>query len=723
MSYEQGSKGGLRDLERSLTEDRQIPGSPGEVDGFREMLFALSAGLISMPAAEMGREIARGLALVGKFFGFEWVFVAQLRCHESEIVFTDSYTDAALALRSISVENIQWFLSEMVHRDTLLMTSLPDQLPEGAKAERDFCVMNSVRSCLILKLPSLKGGESAQSLLLLLSLREAVPWTAELIRLLNHFGEILANALERKRAADRGEEVLLFERLLSEVSAAYITLPGNEFEKVIKNDLARIGQLLLVDRCVLQIRHRDGEFSTADSCYVWDSEGKEGPLSLEHMEARDPKFREWVRNQLLKSVCGQFPNIDSIPEEAAILKHALLALGVKSFLALPVFCSGSPQLVLVIATTRFHRTWPEELIPRLRLFAEAFANALVRKRTEEKLRTALSEISQLKDRIEADYVYLREEIKLVNSFSDIVGKSDALRRILTKAEQVACTDATVLILGETGTGKGLIARAIHNVSKRKDRPFMQVNCAALTPSLIETELFGHEKGAFTGAETRRIGRFEAARGTTLFLDEVGDLPLDLQPKLLRVLHDGEFERVGGSVTIKTDVRVITATNRNLEAEVKAGRFRRDLWYRLATFPILVPPLRERAEDIPLFVSWFVDKYAKKMGRHFDRIPQKTIRALQSYAWPGNVRELENIIERAAITSLDGTLRVELPTTDSSRPLEEKETLEEIEREHILKVVRETSWKISGPNGAAQRLGLNHSTLRSRMKKLNIERPL
>jgi transcriptional regulator with GAF, ATPase, and Fis domain len=252
---------------------------------------------------------------------------------------------------------------------------------------------------------------------------------------------------------------------------------------------------------------------------------------------------------------------------------------------------------------------------------------------------------------------------------------------------------------------------------------MQINCAALTPSLIESELFGHEKGAFTGAMARRIGRFEAAHGTTLFLDEIGDLPLELQPKLLRVLQDGEFERVGGSNTVKTDVRVIAATNRDLELEVEEGRFRRDLWYRLSIFPISIPPLRERLDDIPLFVSSFVKKYGNWMGKQFDVLPIKTVKALQGYPWPGNIRELENLIERAVITSPDGNLQVELPVTPPSRIHgDTRRTLEELERDHILKVLGETNWTIEGPNGAARRLGLKPSTLRFRARKLDIKRP-
>ncbi|HEX9911465.1 MAG TPA: sigma 54-interacting transcriptional regulator, partial [Desulfatiglandales bacterium] len=388
---------------------------------------------------------------------------------------------------------------------------------------------------------------------------------------------------------------------------------------------------------------------------------------------------------------------------------------------IPITLEGSTAGAFTVVTTRHHRTWSDDLIPRLRLFGEVFINAIARKRSEERLREALSEIRKLKDRIEADYVYLREEIKLEHDFCDIVGKSDALKKILLKVRQVAPTNATVLILGETGTGKGLIARAIHNASARKERPLIQVNCAALAGSLIESELFGHEKGAFTGAQANREGRFELANGTTLFLDEIGDLPIELQPKLLRVLHEGEFERVGGSTTIKTDVRIIAATNKDLEKEVEAGRFRRDLWYRLSVFPIHVPPLRERLQDIPVFVDFFLDRYGKWIGKKFDMVDQKTLKGLQAYSWPGNIRELENLIERAVITSSAGVLQIDVPR-DRAVPKTRNGTLEEIERSYILEVLNDTYWRINGPNGAASRLGLNPSTLRSRMKNLDISRP-
>ncbi len=344
-------------------------------------------------------------------------------------------------------------------------------------------------------------------------------------------------------------------------------------------------------------------------------------------------------------------------------------------------------------------------------------------KTEKKLQQSLAEIQQLKEQLQAENIYLREEIKLEHNFEEIIGQSHLIQYLLFKVEQVASTDMTVLILGETGTGKELIARAIHHTSPRKERPLVKVNCAVLPAHLIESELFGHEKGAFTGAQARQIGRFELAQGSSIFLDEIGELPLELQAKLLRVLQDGEFERLGNPRTIKTDARIIAATNRDLKAEAQAGRFRRDLYYRLNKYPLSVPPLRERREDIPLLVQAFVQKFSKKLGKQVEMIPQHTLHTLQQYAWPGNVRELENLIERAMIMTLDNTLRIEFPETSktSDSTVNTNKTLEEVERDYILRILAVTNWKINGEDGAAHMLGLHPSTLRSRLKKLRIRR--
>lgn len=349
-----------------------------------------------------------------------------------------------------------------------------------------------------------------------------------------------------------------------------------------------------------------------------------------------------------------------------------------------------------------------------------------RKQAEIMLRSAYTEIEQLKNQLEAESAYLQDEIKLEHNFENIIGNSDALKYVLYRVAEVAPTDAHVLIMGETGTGKELIARAIHNLSSRSKRALLKVNCAALPASVIESELFGHEKGAFTGADVRRVGRFQLADGATLFLDEISEIPLELQSKLLQVLQDGEFEPLGSSKTLRVDVRIIAASNRDLEDEVNHGRFRRDLFYRINVFPFTVPPLRHRKEDIPLLVKWFVDRFNRKMDKNITSIPKALIRHLQAYDWPGNVRELENVIERAVITSKDSILKLTDNLVISAKVRSRaklKETLTEVERAQILNTLENTGWKIEGTNGAAGVLGLAPSTLRDRIKKLGIRHPM
>ena len=348
-----------------------------------------------------------------------------------------------------------------------------------------------------------------------------------------------------------------------------------------------------------------------------------------------------------------------------------------------------------------------------------------RRRAEESLRGTYAEIKRLKDRLEAENLYLQQEVDREFNFGEIIGQSTVLSLVFSKVEQVAPMNATVLLLGETGTGKGVVARAIHSSSARKDRPLITVNCTTLPATLVESELFGREKGAYTGSDARQIGRFELADGGTIFLDEIGEIPLELQSKLLRVIQDGEFERLGSPRTIKIDVRIIAASNRDLVEEIKNGRFREDLFYRLNVFPITMPPLRQRKEDIPLLVNHFVAKFNQKIGKRIESVSKDTLNTLVEYHWPGNVRELESIIERAVITSQGTALQV-LDRFDtfrkSGKPAgQDVKALVELEHDHILQVLKRTGWRIEGKNGAAVLLGINPSTLRARMRKYGILR--
>jgi PAS domain S-box-containing protein len=350
-----------------------------------------------------------------------------------------------------------------------------------------------------------------------------------------------------------------------------------------------------------------------------------------------------------------------------------------------------------------------------------------RKESQLELQRAYEEIRALKDRLEAENTYYREEIRSAEGPSELIGHSDALKYVIYRIRQVAPSDTTVLIQGETGTGKELVADAIHQLSARADRPLVKVNCAALPQGLAESELFGHEKGAFTGAQSQRKGRFELADGATLFLDEVGELPPEVQAKLLRVLQDGQFERVGGTRTLKVAARVIAATNRDLRQEVAAGRFREDLWYRLNVFPITVPTLRQRGDDIPTLAQSFVERTCKRLARPPLAVPQSVMKALAAYPWPGNVRELQNVVERAVLVSDGETLRladelVATPLPGAARSPGRLQSLIEVETEHIRSVLEATDWKVEGRGGAAEILGMNPSTLRARLRKLNIQRP-
>jgi formate hydrogenlyase transcriptional activator len=385
--------------------------------------------------------------------------------------------------------------------------------------------------------------------------------------------------------------------------------------------------------------------------------------------------------------------------------------GLKCFCILPLFTSTRDLGTLALgalAEDSFRQEDVDLLAQVANQIAIAVENAL-----------AYREIAELKNKLAEEKLYLEEEIRTEHNFEEVIGESLALKRALSQAETVAPTDSTVLILGETGTGKEMVARAIHDLSRRREGTFVKINCAAIPTGLLESELFGHEKGAFTGAIAQKIGRFELAHHGTLFLDEVGDIPLDLQPKLLRVLQEREFERLGATRTIRVDVRVVAATNRNLASMVEEDLFRRDLYYRLNVFPILIPPLRERREDVTLLVRYFVQKYARLMDRRIETMSAEEMDALTRYHWPGNVRELENLIERSVILSPGLELRVPLAELKQPSQAASNLTLQGAEREHIVRVLRETNWVVGGPRGAAARLGLKRTTLQSKMRKLGI----
>lgn len=509
------------------------------------------------------------------------------------------------------------------------------------------------------------------------------------------------------------EQRLHFEEFISEFSAKFVNLDSAEVDNWIDQGLKQVVEFLGVDRSSLL------QFSGAnEALVVTHSYSKPGCSPIPKMTDVKGSSFPWISPKVLQGEIVCSSSLDEFPPEAGVDRDSLAALNMKSYIIVPLSIGGSVQYVLSAGALKLEKSWPPEMVSRLRLIGEILVNALDRKKREEELHRTLDEIHQLKEQAEAENIYLRESMSLECGSDEIVGQSPAIQKVLAQIKKVAPTDATILLEGETGVGKEVVARLIHKLSARKNRVMVVVNCAALPATLIESELFGRESGAYTGALSKQIGRFEIADGSTILLDEIGELSPELQTKLLRVLQEGEFERLGSPKKIKVDVRVIAATNRDLTEEARTGNFRKDLYYRLRVFPIYVPPLRERQEDIPLLVQVFVNEFAKKMGKNIQTISRKSMEALQRYPWTGNIRELRNVVEYAMIINSGSKLNIPLPqeTAVTDSPLQ---TLEEIEKQHILKVLEQTNWRIKGDYGAAEILGLNPSTLYFKLKKMNI----
>lgn len=506
---------------------------------------------------------------------------------------------------------------------------------------------------------------------------------------------------------------MTFEELVSDLSARFISIPADDVDVEIQQALTRVREYFGVDTCALFKTWDDKQ--GCESSHYSAAPGISLPEIIKLSRSKLPYTIKRIIDEQLVNVVE---SLSKLPPEAAVDAQTRMEMGIKSALAIPILIEGSCTHVITMQTFSKERTWPLESIPRLRVMGEVFVNALKRQQMERDLRSRFNEIQQLKQRLEDENYYLRTETRMLFDKTPIIGQSDSLKRTLARAQQVAPTDSTVLIQGETGTGKELIAQSIHSLSRYKDRLMVKVNCSALPGALIENELFGREKGAYTGALTKQIGRFELANGSTIFLDEVAELPLKLQAKLLRVLESGEFERLGAPRTIRVNVRLIAATNRDLTEAVEKGKFREDLFYRLNVFPIQVPPLRERPEDILILARSFVSEFASRMGKRPRAISQKTGEEMKRYSWPGNIRELRNVIEQAVIISDDDLLEVVLPRARTTAQTSSV-TLEEAEYRHILGALQKCEWRIKGTRGAADLLGLKPSTLYAKMEKLGI----
>jgi transcriptional regulator with GAF, ATPase, and Fis domain len=509
-----------------------------------------------------------------------------------------------------------------------------------------------------------------------------------------------------------------FRSLLADLSTRFSGVAPEQVDGEVGRALSQLVEFLGTDRSsLLQILPEDGALAISHS---WAKPG----VTAAAVATRVSGEFDWYYGSLR---AGETLRFDRLPEELpidALAERAYVTqLPMLSHVAVPLMVGGRWVCALLTATAKTYRFWTDVDIERIRIIGQVLANAVYRRNIECELRDSLSEVRRLQERLEAENQYLRGAIEDEAGFEEIAGKSRAIRETLALVAQVAPAPTTVLLLGETGTGKELLAHAIHARSRRSARPLIKVNCAALPASLIESELFGHEKGAFTGASSAKAGRFELADGGTLFLDEIGEIPAEIQVKLLRVLQDGEFERVGAVRSRKVDVRIVAATNRDLETAMAKGEFRADLYYRLSAFPIRLPPLRDRREDIPILVWELIHRGQAELDRRIERVPDSAMQALMRYSWPGNIRELGNVIERAMILSPGPVLQLDAAFAGAAARVQPVERRDDVERAHFLRVLECSQWRISGTGNAAEILGMRPSTLRSRLKKLGVERPL
>ena len=635
---------------------------------FETLLAEISARFVNLPADQIDGEIEEAQRRVCECLGLDLSGLWQWSVETPRLItLTHLYRPLGgppLPERMHANEYFPWCLQQLAAGKVVAVST--EEVPAEAARDREVWRHYGIKSTLAFPLSA--GGEPLIGGLSFNTVREERTWPEALVRRLQLVAQIFTNALLRKRAdqALRDSEARL--------SLAAASADARVWELEVST-----GRIWTTERGRQFYGLAPGEELTFERF-----------LSLVH-----PEDRERTRESVAKTMqSGQ---------DLSLEYRIALPQGNFSWITSRgrPYCKSSGE--------------PERLMGVSIDISE-------RKRLEEELHGRLREIEALRKHLEQDNISLREEVRLLSPHAEIVAKSPAMRQVLARVEQVAPTGSTVLLTGETGTGKEVIARAIHDLSRRKARPLVTVNCASLPPTLIESELFGREKGAFTGAMSRMVGRFEVADGSTLFLDEISDLPLELQVKLLRVLEEGRFERLGSTKSIKVDVRILAATNRDLEPEVQAGKFRKDLYYRLNVFPITIPPLRERPDDIPPLVWAFIRQFETRMGKHMKSVPKRSLEALQRYSWPGNARELRNVIEHAMIVSPGATLEVRPPAPVAADRSNEARNLQEVERRHILSVLEETGWRVAGKAGAAQLLGLKPTTLEARMKKLGIHRP-
>ena len=638
--------------------------SVNENISFESFLGELSSNLVNLPLESIDTAIKSSMKSLVEFFDADRCHLGEFSDDQSKIEVSYFYSRPGIDIPQITDvgEHYLSFVYESIKKDKLIVFSKSSELPDQARQDRGVIEKMGIKSLIVVPL---KIDNVVQFGLSLSTVGKHSQWNQNVIRQINILGNLLVNVIQRKIALKQMAEEM-------------------EWSEAIMEGMPQLTYVL-----DLQGRLKRWNKSVEDL------------LGYSPDELKDKFIGDFYNEEDLKRVMKEVEKVIDDGSERKVEYDFIH----KSGEILP-FYYGSGKL-MEIGGERY-------IVGQTIDISEI-------KQAQVKIAKQLEEIKVLKNQLEAENIYLRHELKSTSSYGEIIGESDILKHILYRVEQVAPMDTTVLLEGETGTGKELFARAIHKKSKRSDKPMITVNCASLPASLIESELFGHEKGAFTGSLQKQIGRFELASGGTLFLDEVGEIPVALQAKLLRVLQEGEFERIGNPKTIKIDVRVIAATNRDLEQEILKDRFRNDLFYRLNVYPITIAPLRDRASDIPLLVGHFVKHFNQKFGKNISQIPRKVMEQLKLYDWPGNIRELENIIERAMILSKSTTLKVEKLKVPAQASNEKLQTLVDHEREYIIKVLDQTLWRINGAKGAASILDMHPETLRSRMRKLGIKR--
>ncbi len=698
-----------------LQEDARLTAAP---PGFDSVLAELSARLVECPTGAISVHVDAAIGRTAGFFDLDYAWLAQRAPHGGPGRVSAEWVRAGCApVAPFDPEvTLPWITARLDDGIPVRLTS-PDELPPEAAPDRAFLQRTGLRS--VLGLPLTVGGMPV-GWVAFGTVREGTPWPPQVIELLGRMAAVVGSALARERAELALRRATEFDQVVAALAASLIHVPVDEIDAQIVETLRTVGEQLGADRASVVQDVPDEHMVMRTHQWV-----RSGTIRPEPSDSKDA-FPWLVARVLEARELVALTRLDELPPEAARDRASLERSGVVSGALAPMVVEDRVVGLLVFATSTRAQRWSPDLVTRLRLVGEVVASALARKEADSVLRSALAENQRLRERLEAENVYLKAELGEARDFGEIVGRSAALRGVLEKVRQVADTDAPVLLLGETGTGKELLARAIHSHGRRREQPFIAVNCAALPATLIESELFGHEKGAFTGAGHAKPGRFELADRGTLLLDEIGDLDPALQTKLLRVLEGGEIQRLGATVTRKVDVRIVAATNRELRRDMREGRFRSDLYYRLGVFPIQVPPLRDRREDIPLLVWHFIESRKRVLNRSITTIPTTVMAALQAYEWPGNVRELQNVIERALILSRGSVLRIDEVLGAGETAGEEtgppSESLEDVERTHIARVLDRCGWTIEGQGQAAERLGLNPSTLRNRLRKLGIRRP-